>query len=584
MAAAAILCLIGLALWKWNRLPKPVEPRLLTFEVELKVPGVVGSVVGTDVIISPDGTRLVFASQGSDGVSHLNVHQLDRSQTRELPGTEGARAQFFSPDSGWVGFWAAGRLKKTPLDGGSPIVLSEATDLRGASWAEDDSIVAALGDGKLWRIPASGGAPRLVLDVGKDATSPLAPQVLNGQNAVLFTTVGADPGQSRIAVHSFSTGKTKVVAHGSIYGRYLPAGYLTYIRQGTLYASPFDLHRLETTGTAVPILDGVSYDSTFGLAQLDISQTGTLVYRKNGGATVQWLDEADRTEPILSKASQFVWPQLSPLGNQMAITTTEGGVATVWIHDLTTGQVRRAATGPMHFSLWSPDGRYLVLGGGNGLAWIRADQPGAPQAITQSGVQIPASFTRDGSLLAFHALDAKTHFDLWTVPIKSSGDRLIAGQPQVFLRTPAIETYPTFSPDGHWLAYASNESGGWEVYVRTFPDSGKAVRVSTGGGRIPRWSPNGHELYYRTDQHKIMIAAYAIKAGLFTVERVRQWSSKRLFDTGVLANYDVGRDGRIAVLLPANDPEDRQSENHVTIMLNFFEEVRRRVSSIGTAR
>ena len=580
VGAPVILCLIGLLLWKWNRPSKPVEPPPLTFEVELKVRGVVGSVVGTDVVISPDGTRLVFASQGSDGVSHLNVHQLDRSQTRELPGTEGARAQFFSPDGKWVGFWASGQLKKTPLDGGSPIVLCEAPDLQGASWAEDDSIVAATGAGKLWRIQASGGAPRLILD-GATAVRPSAPQVLKGQNAVLFTSVGLDPAQNRIAVHSLSTGKTKILAQGSTYGRYWPTGYLTYIRQGTLYAAPFDLHRLETTGTAVPILEGVSYDSTFGHAQLDFSQTGAIVYRKNGGATVQWLDETGRTEPILGKASQFVWPQLSPVGSQLAITTREGGVATVWIHDLKTGQVRRAATGSMYFSLWSPDGRYLILGGGIGLAWIRADQPGAPQALTQSGMQIPASFTRDGSRVAFHALGADTHFDLWTVPIKSTGDRVIAGQPEVFLRTPAIETYPTFSPDGRWLAYASSESGTWEVYVQPFPDTGKAIKVSTGGGRVPRWSPTSSELFYRTDHHKIMMATYATKAGLFTVERVRQWSDKQLFDTGVLANYDVGRDGRIAVLLPAGEPEDRQSENHVTIMLNFFEQVRRRVSSSG---
>ena len=267
----------------------------------------------------------------------------------------------------------------------------------------------------------------------------------------------------------------------------------------------------------------------------------------------------------------------------MAVTTIEGGVATVWIHDLTTGQVRRAATGAMHFSLWSPDGRYLVLGGGNGLAWIRADQPGAPQVLTQGGVQIPASFTRDGSRLAFHALGAGTHFDLWTVSIQSSGDSLIAGQPEVFLQTPAIETYPTFSQDGQWLAYSSNESGTWEVYVRSFPDTGKAIRVSTGGGRIPRWSPISRELFYRTDRQKIMMATYTIKAGLFTVESVRQWSGMQLFNTGVLANYDVGRDGRIAGLLPADNPEDRQSENHVTIMLNFFEQVRRRVSSNGSA-
>ena len=578
IVVASILALVGLFLSKWSSFQKAVDLAPSTFEVELKTPGTIGAVVGTDVIISNDGTRLVFASQTSDGVSHLSVHRLDRSQTRELPGTEGARGQFFSHDGAWVGFWAGGRLKKTALDGGTPVILCVASDLQGASWGEDDFIVASFGDGKLSRVPASGGAPVSIPNVVTDGGRPSAPQVLQGRNAILFTLLGADPGQNRIAVHSLTTGKTKVVARAGAFGRFVPPGYLTYVRQGTLYAVGFDAQRLETAGSPVPLLDGIAFDSTFGLAQLDFSKTGTLVYRRSGGATVQWLDETGRTEPIVAKAGNFVWPQLSPARNLLAITTMEGGIATVTIHDLKTRQMRTAATGAMHFSLWSPDGRYLVLGGGDGLAWMRADLTGAPQPLTRGGIQIPASFTPDGSRLAFHALDPSTHFDLWTVSIDPSSDRPTAGQPELFLRTTAIETYPTFSPDGHWLAFASNESGVWEVYVRSFPDSGKAVRVSNAGGRIPRWSPLRRELLYRTDHHKIMAAGYAVKAGQFTVEHVRPWSDKQLFDTGVLANYDVRHDGRVAALLPAENPEDRQSENHVTVTLNFFEEIRQRVS------
>jgi serine/threonine-protein kinase len=582
VAGMAVLALLGFAAWKLNQASGPMQTPLSTFEVELKASGIIGSVVGTDVVISPDGTRLVFASRGSDGVSHLSVHRLDRSQTQELPGTEGARAQFFSPDGAWVGFWAGGRLKKTALDGGSPVVLCEAADLQGASWAEDDTIIAALGDRKLWRIPASGGTPTMILDASADGRSLSAPQVLKGHDAILFTLIGEDPAQSRIAVHSLSTGKTVIVAKAASYGRYLPTGYLTYVREGTLYGMAFDVDHMDTVGPAVPILDGISHDSTFGVAQLDFSQTGTLVYRKKGGAVVQWLDGAGHTESIISKAGNFVWPRLSPSGDRLAVTKIEAGAATVWIHDLETGQVRSAATGPMHYSLWSPDSRFLVLGGGSGMAWVRADQPDAPEVLTLGGIQIPASFTPDGSRLAFHALDPATHLDLWEVPVQPSGDGLSAGKPEVVLRTPAIETYPTFSPDGRWIAYTSSESGTWEVYVRSIAFKEQPVRVSTGGGRVPRWSPIRRELFYRSDNQQIMVAKYAIHGSSFKVEHVRPWSARQLFDTGVLANYDVGRDGRIAAIMPADNPADRQSENHVTVVLSFFDEVRRRVSSNGT--
>jgi serine/threonine-protein kinase len=184
------VCVAALGFWIWARLSKPAELPSLTFDVELKVPGIVRSQVGTDVIISPDGTRLVFVSQGEDGVSHLDVRRLDRAEISQLPGTEGARAQFFSPDGRWVGFWAAGKLKKTALDGGSPVVLCDAPDLLGASWSEDNFIFAACAGNRLWRVPASGGPPFEIPAVAGEAVRVISPQVLPGNQAVLFTAVG----------------------------------------------------------------------------------------------------------------------------------------------------------------------------------------------------------------------------------------------------------------------------------------------------------------------------------------------------------------------------------------------------------
>jgi Tol biopolymer transport system component len=207
---------------------------------------------------------------------------------------------------------------------------------------------------------------------------------------------------------------------------------------------------------------------------------------------------------------------------------------------------------------------------------------GIEPLITNGNVEAPWSFTPDGSRLAYHEMNPSTSFDLWAVPVKGSGNKLIAGNPEVVLDSKAYETYPAISPDGHWIAYASNESLTWEVYVRRFPDDGTKVQVSGGGGRVPLWSSNRHELFYRTDSQRLMVATYSMRGGAFAVESVREWSHKRLAETGVLANYDLSPDGtRILALMAVARPEDQQTENHAMFVLNFFDEVRRKDRKVG---
>jgi eukaryotic-like serine/threonine-protein kinase len=496
---------------------------------------------------------------------------------------------FFSPDGGWVGFEASGRLKKTAVDGGSPVTLCDATGIHGASWGEDGNIVASLGRGKLSRIPSSGGSPTAILDLTGESAAPEWPQVLPGAKLVVFTAIGfAGPNGARIEAVSLSTGKRSVLARGGTYGRYLPNGYLTYVNQGTLFAVPVDLDRMEALGAATAVLDGVSYSSTFGFAQLDFSRTGALVYRKNGGGQViaQWLDSSGKTAPLLAKPGRYLWPRLSPDGERLALQATESGAASIWVYEWRPDQTTRltSTAGRSPFPLWSPDGRVLILSGaGGGLTWLRPDGVGKPEPLTHSNnIQVPWSLSPDGKRLAYHELSSTTGFDIWTVPIQASGSGLTAGKPEPFLQTPAAETYPSFSRDGKWMAYGSNESGSWEVYVRAFPDNGSKVQVSGAGGRIPRWSPNGHEIFYRTDDQRIMVAGYTTKGGSFAVGSLRQWSQSRLADTGVLSNFDLSPDGRrIVALMPAVRSEDQQTENHVTFMLNFPDDVRRRLASAG---
>ena len=171
-----------------DRAAAPSSP--VHLDVELRSRGTLGSEVGVDVALSPDGTRLVYVWRDAMGESHLNVRRLDRPDVTELPGTEGARGPFFSPDARWVAFWSAGKLKKTAIDAGAPVILCDAPDLLGGAWGDDGNIVAALSRGRLSRVPAAGGRALTVLDTTAESISPLWPQVLFGGRIVLFTAVG----------------------------------------------------------------------------------------------------------------------------------------------------------------------------------------------------------------------------------------------------------------------------------------------------------------------------------------------------------------------------------------------------------
>ena len=265
--ACAIVALAAAAA-AWIRVrPLSRDPQpLLQFEVELKSDGVLASDVGNEAVLSPDGGRVVFVSRTADGRTHLNTRRLDQPTVIRLPGTDGARGPFVSPDGRWVGFWADGKLKKTSVEGGSPVILCDATDLLGASWGEDDTIIAALGTtGKLWRLRAAGGVPEVAIDLSTESTLVRWPQILPGGELVMYTAnTGTGADRATIEVQSIRGGNRKVLVRGGTFGRYLTSGHLAYINQGTLYAVPFDPATLAVQGTPVPVLDDVSYSQLFG--------------------------------------------------------------------------------------------------------------------------------------------------------------------------------------------------------------------------------------------------------------------------------------------------------------------------------
>jgi Tol biopolymer transport system component/predicted Ser/Thr protein kinase len=577
--AGALAVIAAIALWApWRTASRPTEQPLVRLDVDLG-PGVaLGGLGGVNAILSPDGTRLVYVSQG-----RLFARRLDQLQATELGETQGATSPFFSPDGRWVAFFAQGALKKVSVDGGSAITLCPASaTFTGGSWGEDGNIIAALVPaGPLSRIPAGGGAPTPVTELAHGEATHRWPQILPGGKAVLFTAhtmIGGGFEGANIEVTSLQDGRRKTLQRGATYGRYLSSGHLIYVNRGTLFAVPFSLDTLAVRGTPAPVLDQLAYSTQFGSADLDVSRNGTLVYRSGEGAatvSVQWLDGAGKTQLLGVKLSPIFYLRFSPDGQRLALS---GG--DLWVYDPQRDSMTRLTFDgkTVDYPVWSPDGRCILFHSPEGMFWTRADGAGKPQRLTQSQeAQYPGSFTADGSRLAFSQSANATASDLWTMPVESDGAGLRAGKPEVFLQTPFNEAYGRFSPDGRWLAYASDESGTFQIYVRAFPDKGGKWQVSNSSGLFPVWSRNGRDLFFRTLDNQIMVAAYSVKGDSFAPDKPRAWSEKRLANLGFAGNYDLAPDGkRVAALLPAEGPGEQQAQNHVIFLQNFFDEVRRR--------
>jgi len=585
VAAALALALIVLGALFW-RATRPVDRPLVRLDVDLGPDVSLGSYAGADAIISPDGARLVYVSH-----NRLFTRRLDQPQTTELPGTEGGYAPFFSPDGQWVAFFAGGKLKKVSVPGGAAIVLCNAPLGMGGSWGEDGTIVAALNIvSGLSRIPAGGGAPAPLTELDRERGdfTHRWPQILPGGKAVLFTAHTRNIGgfdDASIEVMSLGDRRTKTLLRGGTYGSYVPSGQLLYVNRGTLFAVPFELGPLELRGVPTPVLNQVASSIITGSAQFEASQAGTLVYgsggARSGSVSVQWLDRDGKTRPLVPKPGDYGRPKLSPDGRRLAMEVTDGASQDIWVYDTERDTMTRMTfdgkvnQGP----IWSPDGRYIVFGDREGLSWTRADGAGKPQPLTRTkGTVYPYSFTPDGKRLAYHDLDPGTGYDLWTVPLESDGTGLRAGKPEVFLQTSFDERYPTFSLDGRWLAYSSTESGGFQVYVRAFPDKGAKWQISSAGGAYPMWSHGGHELFFESLDNRIMVAGYTVQGDSFVPDKPRLWSQTTLANlVNASRNVDAPDGKRVVAVMPADEPEGQQSQHHVVFLENFFDELRRRV-------
>ena len=528
----------------------------------------------TAIALSPDGSLLAYMAE-RNGRSQLYVRALDQFDSKPVPGTEGAYNPFFSPDGRSLGFFAENKLKKVSLQGGEPVTLCEARIPHGASWGPEDTIVFADSEGyQLLRVSASGGRPELL---SKTEDRAFYPEFLPGGKAVLFSVKGFhNPDYAQIVVLPLATGERRVVLEGGANPRYAASGHIVYARAGAIMAAPFDLARLEVTGPAVTLIEGIRIEE-WGAAQFALSPDGTLVYVSGGPAWIGKLtlvDQHGSSKPFSMQAQAYGPISLSPDGQRLAVTVVEASTD-VWVYELARGTYTRLTMeGSNYRPTWTPDGKRIVYQWISGpkkcqIVWQLADGSGTEEVLTTSDYPWwPASVSPNGKLLAFQQNDPDTGMDLAILPLE--GNRL----PYTWLKTKFNEWGAVFSRDGNWVAYASDESGQYEIYVRPLTGTSGKRQISTGGGEEVTWSPDGHALFYR-DGIKWMSVAVQTQ-GEFRAE-----TPKVMFEGPYLnvpgVSYDVMPDGQHFIMIEEN--QKSAATTQLNVVFNWFEELKRRVPS-----
>jgi Tol biopolymer transport system component len=513
--------------------------------------------------LSPDGTSLVFQADFD-----LHYRRIDHFGAVRV---QGGSMPFFSPDGSWVASFDRGAWTRQSVRGGEPIRICETPGGLGGTWSEDDTIVFT-SSGALWRVAASGGTPQRLIGPDESLPTPTEeycwPRFLPGGRAVLFVKRRTAQDMN-IALLSLETGEVKDLIPTGTWARYLPTGHLVYAWGAHLMAVPFDLETLEVEGEPMAVVDDVLPSYWNGLGYFDLSDTGTLVYVPAGVPeamdTLVLVDRSGQEQPLSLPPGRYANPQFSP-DSKRILLTKQGRTFDLWIFDLERGTMDRLTDelGDEFMPAWSPDGqrvafcstRQSVFAGTMFWTSMGGREP-EERLVESTAWPCPTSWSPDGKLIAYREWTWEDT-SIWLLPVE--GDR----QPVSLRDTRFNETTPTFSPDGRWIAFESDESGRTEVYVTAYPAPGTATLISTNGGRSPRWAPDGSELFY-WEGSRLMSVSLEGGSGL------RAGKPQPLFEGRYGASYDVAADGQHFVMekVGASEP--------IRVVVNWAEELKRLV-------
>ncbi|HUF46970.1 MAG TPA: protein kinase [Vicinamibacterales bacterium] len=558
--AVPVAAVAAAAGYQWPRPARP-EPAPVFLAVPIADSDhlVAGELPG--IAISPDGRTLVYRTR-RDGVIQLVRQSLDTGRTELVPESVDGAAPFFSPDSLWLGFTAGNHLLKVPVAGGAVVTVGAAPGGARGTWLPGDTIAYSTGAGRnILRVPAAGGDPAEVtrIDAAAGHLSYDSPAALPDGRHALVTIVMAD--RQQVGVLDLTTGGVVPLVEGR-QPQFVATGHLIFVRGSALWAAPFDATTRELRAEPVSMIEGLELGTLNRTVHVSAAADGTLVYMPQrtglGLRTPVWVD-LDGTEAVVPVDGRvYTRASLSPDQTRLALAVADPENRDIWIYELARGAMTRLTTDPATDTapIWSPDSRMIAFRSereGGGVFIAPADGSGETRRLTSSdGPERPAhtpyAFTPDGTAVLFTELRSYTD--------QGIGLATLGDEPTVrmLIDGPYAETRPALSSDGNWLAYQSDETGRFEVYVRPFPDVDTSrTRISVNGGSSPRWGPDGRAIVFHDGT--AMIEVLVSPGQPFGVGESRRLFEASRYSERLGPLYDLSPDGRRFLFLREGGPD-----------------------------